>query len=209
MAVVGNLHKIVFGGSLATTETWSCSIHFLSPDSLDINSSLLFSAVEQWFERSTSRINGNARLLWLKANQIDPLTGLYTSQIEAHTHFYAPVISPSNVNLWGPPNTSFAVSTVTPLLRGLASKGRFFPPTNAQDIADDGRGSLAGVGGMATSAAQLLTDINGAASGSCVVFSKIGQLTTEMTGVRVGRVMDTQQRRRKNLIEEYVPAPIS
>lgn len=208
MAVVGHLHKIAFGGQLALTEEWSCSLHFLSPDSLDINSALLNGAVEQWFERATSQINGAAKLDWLKANEISPTTGLYISQTEAHTFFYVPAIVPPTGS-FDFPHTTFCVSTTTALLRGHAHGGRFYPPTGTPAADSGGRLAAATTLGMATSAAQLVTDINGAASGECVVFSRVGQVTQEILGVRVGRVLDTQQRRRKNLLEDYQPALVS
>lgn len=208
MAVVGNLHKIVFGGRLATTESWSCGLHFLSPDVTELDELLAAGGISQWFLRASSLLPNNALLEYLKMNQIVPATGLYMNPGMPRTYFF-PAPGPPPASNAGIPQNTMAVSTTTALLRGRGSKGRFYPPLSGVIPAADGRMGSVTTQGVATSAAQLITDLNGANSGSCVVFSKVGQLTEEITGVRVGRIVDTQQRRRRNLIEEYLPASIS
>lgn len=208
MAVTGNLHKIAFGGPLSGSEEWSCGFHFLSPDSVNINSTLLNDAVSQWFLRLSSSLQAGAKLTYLKANQINPVTGLYVNPANPNTFFYSPELSAPAGNGYGPPHMTLAVSTFTALARGRASKGRFYPPTNLA-FGFNGLGKVGSTASIATSAAQLLTDINGAASGSAVVFSKVGQSTSEILGVKVGDVMDVQQRRRRNLVEVYSQALIS
>ena len=203
MAVVGNLHKIVFGGKLADTEEWSCSLHFLSPDSININSDLLNSAISQWFARGTSNLNIFATLDYNKVNQINPLTGKYVNAAMPKTWYYVPAVAVAAGSAAGSPQLTIAVSTFTALLRGRASKGRFFPPTSLNTFTAGGKLAVSKCLDMSTSASQLITDLNGAASGSCVVFSKIGQSTAEILGCQVGDITDTQQRRRRNLKEVY------
>jgi hypothetical protein len=209
MAVVGTLHKIVWGGTLAVTETWSCSVHFLSPTAGDLDTTLIKTAISQWMSRQTSRVNNTAMLDWIKVNAIVPTTGLYLDQANARTLFVVPAVSGLAVSAI--PQFTLAVSTTTDAVRGYASKGRFFPPTGdlEANVGDDGRILPGMVTPLATSAAQLITDLNGSNDGECVVFSKVGQTTREILGVRVGRVVDTQQRRRKNLVEDYQPHLVS
>lgn len=209
MAVTGTLHKVVFGGELAISETWSCGLHFLSPDPGPIDPLVFSGALQEWFLRPESNISSAARLNWIKCNEIVPATGDYADQSNSQTFFYPTAISGAGGSI-GYPQMSWCVSTFTALARGLSSKGRFYPPSgNGVVLAVDGRAPAESAMMLAVSSAQLLTDINGAATGECVVFSKKGQLATEISGVRVGRVADNQQRRRKNLIEGHQVAAIS
>lgn len=210
MAVVGNLHKIAFGGRLATTEEWSCGIHFLSPTAGPLATVLIETALEQWVQRATSCFPNFAWLDWLKVNQINPVTGLYTDPGNPRTFFFP--IPKSGTATPEPPQNTVAISTYTAVLRGRASKGRFFPPFGlppGASIGADGRLAALTATNLATSGAQLLTDLNGSNDGDTVVFSKVGQITNSILGAKVGRVVDTQQRRRRNLVEDRQTVPIS
>lgn len=210
MTITGHLHKVVFGGAIGILDEWSCSLHILNPSAGEIvDSGNIPSALEQWVARTASSINPSAKLDWLKINEINPADGKYVDPNNPRTYYW--VADLAGVADVGPPNFTVAVSTMTDQVRGRGSKGRFFPPTSVpsgQHTAD-GRLYAAYAAGMATSAAQLITDINGGAEGSCVVFSKIGQVAIEITGVRVGRIVDTQNRRRRSLEEDYQSAAIA
>lgn len=208
MAVAGHLSKIVWGGTLAGSESWSCGLHFISPDAAPLDDNLVAQAVGQWFTRLTSNISSLAKLEWCKVNKIDPTTGLYVDAANPRTVFIDPVVSGgSSPNF---PHLSVCVSTYTAAARGRASKGRFYPPTSGGlSLGTDGKIVEAVALEMSASAAQLITDLNGTNTGECVVFSKIGQSILEISGCRVGRVADTQQRRRRNLTEDYQSTPVS
>ena len=203
MAVTGRLYKIVFGGALALTETWSIGFHFLTPGEEFQGDALLRSGFHQWLERQDSRVSSIAKWEYTKINEINPVTGKYLDESLSNTIFETPLVS--GVVGPSPPQSTVAVSLVTGAERGYASKGRFFPPVGALDVNMDTSGRVGApfAQGIALSAAQLITDMNGSEAGDVVVFSKVGQITRPVTGVRVGRVVDTQQRRRKNLLEDY------
>lgn len=209
MAITGHLHKIVFGGTVGTTETWSCSLHFISPDAGVILPAVFESAIVQWFTRPDTKSNGTAVLEYIKCNEIVPTTGKYLDEAAANTLFLDPVVPGASGG--GAPHLTAAVSTWTAAARGLGSKGRFFPPTGGVEghVGADGRLGTVIAQLMAASASQLITDINGDAIGECYVFSRQGQVALEISGTRVGRVLDTQQRRRKNLVEDHQSVPVS
>lgn len=222
MAVVGHLHKIVFGGRLAVSETWSCSLHFLNPDAGPlVIPGLMASAISLWLERATSLISNLAYLDYIKANELNPASIPSTVVGKPASPPFTRYLSETDVNQYdlavpdqglssaGPPQISYAVSTTTGFLRGPAHAGRFYPPAGLLPVAADGRLSVAGTQGMAASAAQLITDLNGSNVGSCVIYSGIGLTTRQITGVRVGRVADTQRRRRRNLVEAWESTPVS
>jgi hypothetical protein len=215
----GSLFKLAFGGTLAQTESWTCGVNTWDAaiGGGTFDEGLMAAAISQWMTRLTSNINPLAQLEWFKYNEIDsgPIGpglpgGKYVDQANAHTYFYPAPVAGAAPNR-GIPQATIAVSTVTAAARGRGSKGRFFPPTavDQSEMGIDGRLGNTRVQQLATSAAQLLTDVNGANSGSCVVYSFIGQTYHEITGVRVGSVTDTQRRRRRNLIEVYQSSLIS
>lgn len=216
MAITGVLHKIVWGGRLATTEQWTCSIHFLSPVNQIGVPLLMVTALTEWMGRSSSKCSSLAFLDYIKFNAIDPQTGKYLDATKTGEGFLGqgalggqPPVQGQNVS--GDPAVSVAASTVTNARRGRASKGRFYPPSSVQnnEFGLDGHLSDSLCTTMATSAAQLITDLNGAADGSCVVFSKIGQSTNEIVGIRVGSIADHQSRRRRQLKEKYSSKAVS
>lgn len=223
MAVIGHLHKVVFGGRLAVTDSWSVSLHFLSANlSPLVLSGLMASAVDQWFARTGSALSTSAKLDFLKANELNPAAvpstkpgapdskpfTRYLDTAETNVEFFDGLTLPAGGSP-GAPQLSLVVSTRTAALRGLASKGRFYPPTGGMLFNVSGFEATGFAASSATSAAQLITDLNGANEGSCVVFSQRGLITREITGVRVGNVVDTQRRRRKGLVETYTSVDVA
>lgn len=202
MALDGVLHKLVFGGKLAQTESWSCSLHFITPTIPATNPQNFGAAVSAWFTRMDSNIADWANLEYLKINAVDPVTGDYLSQTESNTYFW--VTPPVGQAPKVVPHATLVCSWVTGVVRGPASKGRMYPPSGGLwAIGADGRTTTAAALAQSASHAQLITDLNGSAGGECYIWSQVHQVQQEIIGARVGRVYDTQQRRRKNLIEDY------
>lgn len=147
----------------------------------------------------------------------------------AYSHFYLPAIAGPNVSKDGTvAQNTVAVTLTTALPRGLASKGRIYLPPSMQYV-------VSGAGIMSALAAQeigssirtLINLINAEALvGNVQILSKgkgvanwdpvkhkvtythptVGA-AQNVTGVRCGRVIDTQRRRRRGLVEQpYVAA---
>lgn len=229
MAVEGHLHKIVFGGSLCGTESWSVSLHYLKVDiGTILISGALAAAVNSWFSNVNLYLNASARLDFIKANELDPLprinapdpkTGLprpaspaftrYLSSSGTNEVFFSPGTAPNAGATVGIPQASLAVSLTTTLSRGLASKGRIYLPTSAP-ISADGRTSDAYINGMLPPTKTMFLALNSTNTGKVVVYSGVrGQTTQQVTGLRVGHVVDTQRRRRRNLLEDYLFMPLT
>lgn len=203
MAPVTNLHRLVWGGRLFTSETWSCSLYLGSDAGLNVAANSFVAPLTAWMLRVGSGVSNQAKLDFVKFNDINPITGRYLP-------------GPSNELLQndmavgnaaaGAPQLTVAVSTRTDLPRGRAHAGRFYPPTGAVSSYDStGRISDAAALACATSAATLLQAINGVVgvTARVVVFSKIGQQVQVVNALRVGRVTDTMRSRRRQLAEEY------
>jgi hypothetical protein len=106
------------------------------------------------------------------------------------------------------PASAVAVSLTTPK-RGARGRGRFFLPMPVveQDPANGFLMSVAHAEGIRNSATDLVNNLNNqpgidAWNGHVVVASTFGTLSS-VTGVRVGRVVDTIRSRRGQLSESY------
>jgi hypothetical protein len=115
---------------------------------------------------------------------------------------------------FGYPQLTTVVTLNTALLRGKGSVGRMFLPPTSLPIQADGRLATSVAQLVATASASLITDLNGLLDGDVSVFGG-GEGGTgpgsqrDVTSVRVGRVVDTQRRRRNQLSEDYTTATVS
>lgn len=109
-----------------------------------------------------------------------------------------------------PPQVSIAVTTLTDARRGYASRGRFYLPPCSKFINTDGRMDAVDALGMATRTAQWVDEVTDLLGAPAAVFSDVGSGTTRsITAIGVGRVLDTQRRRRRSLLEEREEAPVN
>lgn len=210
MAAVNRIAKLVFGGTLFTEETWSCSFHVVPLTVFTYSEADLRGAVTNWMTRASSHVNRDATLDWLKYNEVVPATGHYIDGAAANTLYFEPKIH-SGFTVNAPGQIALVASLGTDVQRGRTSRGRIYIPMGLAPGDVDATGHIAGAlaQAVATSTAQLVTDINGAVSGSVVVFSSIGQIYSEVDRVMVGDVVDTQRRRRRSLAETYSTVGIS
>lgn len=114
------------------------------------------------------------------------------------------------------PQSSIVISTLSAIPRGLASKGRFFPPSGFSDVSGtDGRLAPAAVTSLMTKVKTFLDAIN-TAGGTGVnqvklsILSSVGAGATQnISGFRIGNLVDVQRRRRNRLTETYVEDSLS
>lgn len=211
MAFTGHLTKLVWGGNLFNTEIWSCSLHLSGPDTPGAGASLSYApALTAWMGRANSFVNNKAHLQYCKANEVDPITQRQVDLGQTDEHNFTPEVD-SATSYVEFPQLSLCVSLMTAASRGRASKGRYYPPTAlAPGDLDTTNGVISTVAASycATSNAQLIADLNAIGTAKVIVFSHIGQVGREVTGIRVGRVMDTIRSRRSALAEQYEVAPL-
>ena len=107
------------------------------------------------------------------------------------------------------PQLALAVTLTTALLRGKGSVGRIFLPYFTHPVGTDGRISASHAEMVRGTSVTFLNAVNAQAPGKIAVFGQTGAGTVRpVTGVRVGRVVDTMRSRRRNLQEGYVLAPL-
>lgn len=213
MAVLtGPIFKLAFGGSMAGGDEWSCSLILageVATPSMEGSAEEYKVPILAWFLRATSSTQHGATLEYVKFNQINKSDGKYTSAGMSDTY----VLSPAGVSTAAatgavPNQNTQAVTLHSELSRGRGSKGRFYPPNSSNQngttwIGADGRADATFTLSLATSAATMLNAINAIAVNlSVVVWSQVGQSAHGVDRVSVGRVVDTQRRRRNSLDED-------
>lgn len=215
MAYPTPFYRLQVSGTGYQGEIWSWSLalqrNFEHPDEppiLDEVPAAVVTAVETFHKSTGAKIASLARLTTIKLNLVGE-DGRYVSESTTFHDFPPPGVAGSAAAT-PPAQLSLAVSLTTNASRGLASSGRFYIPYAAHTVASPTTGLLHADDVMATAnaAVTLLNALNsGFPYGDVVVASKVGAgKFRPVTGVRVGRVMDTQRRRRNALREEHVTA---
>lgn len=213
---------IQWGGKLPGGEQWSCSIRCAeqehiagsttvpSADSVaSWNDGAIKDAVLAFHTRPESHINAAALLSFVKANRID-LDGKYMDPTTSD-YTFSDVAGGGGTNNLVPNQVALAVSLLTGYSRGPAHRGRFFLPLPAMALGTDGRFSAAlatETAGSVKTFLEALADTPGIDAPNSltpmVMSRKSGApAQRKITGAAVGRVLDTQRRRRKSLGEAY------
>lgn len=202
MAPVDHLYRLQFGGSLYTSESWSVGIYFNTLGAFT-PSDIVAPAVEAFYDAlPTVGRHNTAKLGFVKFNRIDPLTGKYFDPGASDAKYYIPehtsAASPSLL-----PQGATCVSLTTANARGRGHAGRIYLP-GYNSVNTAGKLDAGACVNTANLVAKLINDIHAFEQQQrAVVFSKIAQTVTTITGTRCGDVVDTQRRRRSSLKEVY------
>jgi hypothetical protein len=151
-------------------------------------------------------------LEWMKANNVGT-DGKYTDDT---TNLYTWATPLGALNTTPPNQNTLVVSLTTGIARGRAHIGRFYLPSVVFGLdATTGQISSANATTIANGAAAFISAMNNATDLLTVdqmrvsVVSNLGAGTHhEVTGVRVGRIVDTQRRRRNKQTEAYISVSV-
>ena len=200
------VYRLDFGGPLYA-DIWQCTLHMEGAGMPTADAALddLVKDLSTWM--AASRSASSAALGWVKFNEIDPISRRYKSATDTYERILTTPVK-GGVEGAGMPQQTLCVSLLTGAKRGLASRGRFYPPATIASLGADGTVNPATVNGIATAARTLITSLNNwpgtdtPFNGQVVVLGGNG-VTRNVTAVSVGNVMDTQRRRRNKLRERY------
>lgn len=217
------MHFIIqWGGTLPGDEEWSCSLRMANnftgdtpisfPAAEDVQEwvdGAVKDAVLAYHTRGDTHISSGVKLTFCKAN-IVKMDGHYLSPI-SHEHLFTPTAGGGGAGVH-PNQVALVVSLLTGLARGSAHRGRYFLPM--PNLAVDQTDGLIGEAyalDVATSTRtflEALSDTPGVDTSSTVnvvvMSRKSGAPAThKVTAIEVGRVLDTQRRRRRSLPETY------
>lgn len=216
---------LVWGGTLPGGEQWTNSLRMAETEnSIGTNDAAGWDVAEllaHYSEKikthhanSAAYISARAKLTFVKFNRVD-INGHYidgTTFIDS----FAPIVGgATDVNY--PNQICIVVTLTTDVSRGPASKGRIFVPLPVAAVgATDGiisEAAATSIAGAHKTFFEAISDTPGVdvatVPGLCVM-SKVGTgvKTRRVTGLRVGRVLDTQRRRRNAMGENYVLATV-
>lgn len=206
MAYPDSFLRFVAIGSLYGNETFSYSISFTrnesgrpaAPD--EVPQGVIDATVA--FHQSTIGTGTGAVLQTIKLNEIGT-NGRYVSSGDTVRHdFDPPVAGVGGANM--PPQSALAITLRTDAQRGRAARGRFYVPTLARAVSQDGRITVAQATDAVAVSTTFLNALNAALPGwSAAVVSDIGAGTfREVKYLEVGRVLDTIRSRRTSLDED-------
>jgi hypothetical protein len=217
-----------WGGTLPGGEIWSNSVRLAGSGegadaTVPIHDDMVAwlngpakDAVAAFHSAADTLVHSAAKLTFLKLNVIQ-INGRY---LEPNTleYVYPTPVAGGAAAVLHPNQVALVVSLTTGISRGPAHRGRFYLPLPAIPVQTDGLIMASSANQVATSAAtfiKALADQPGLDAGltdmRAVVMSKRAGTpdTHEITGVAVGRALDTQRRRRVELVENYVEVPVA
>lgn len=215
---------LVWGGTLPGGEIWTNSLRMAETEETVLTNDTAGWDVEALLDHYTTVINTHhanssayistrAKLTFVKFNRVN-VSGHYIDEM-THLREFAPVAGGAS-DVHYPNQICIVITLTTAASRGLAHMGRIFAPLPVAAVQDtDGLISTASVGsiiGAYKTFIEALSDVPGldtsGTPGVCVM-SKVGAgMTRRVNGIKVGRVLDTQRRRRNALEENYAIATI-
>ena len=204
--------NLSFGGTLYD-DIWQCTLYTslignpggpIGSDSILMND--IVDDVKTFF--AASRSSQQAKLTFVKFNEVDPVTKKYVSKTTTTEQIVAPPVA-GPVGQFIPPQQTLCISWVTGAKRGVAAKGRIYPPATAVAVGTDGNISETDRLLLANAGKTFVNNLNNApgpdlpgTSMTVVVLGYDGS-NRPVNGVRVGNKLDTQRRRRNASPEIY------
>ena len=200
-----------WGGTLPGGDVWSCGLRMSPINSGNVSEAAgmldgAAAAVAAFHGQNSGgiQINSRAVLTHVKLNAI----GTDGKYVLPTTNEKVMANVPGGfVDANCPPNqVALAVTLLTAVSRGPANKGRFYLPLPAYQLGTDGRIGQTYAESAHTGVTTFLAALNAVnANMKVAVYSrKLGAPAQRLvTGAKVGRVLDTQRRRRNALVEDY------
>lgn len=215
---------LAFGGSLHGTEEWTNTLRLQGNANTGISTGDLEDGIDDVVTDltafiGTSLFHQNLKLEWVKLNKIGP-DGKYADPNNTVRRDLATPVA-GTAAAGHPPQVALVATLTTDAQRGLASKGRIFLAglSSTGFTRTDGLITTTTAADYANGVATLLNNLNNwpgldaFTEGLDVAVVSKGNASNpgvarKVTGVSVGRVLDTQQRRRRDLVENYT-APVA
>lgn len=204
-------YSVTFGGELYG-DIWQCGLHMLGDaggiTSVPYDTILadIKTDVTTWF--TAIGVTSAAKLNRVSFNEIDPLTKKYVSATNSYELSFTGIPGTVSSNLH--PQISLCNSLLTGAKRGIAARGRIYPPPTVQvnQVGNDGQLASGARLAMATATKNLVANLNNwpglnlPTVPEVVILGYDGSMR-KVTSVSVGSIPDTQRRRRNALKETY------
>ena len=195
-----------FGDAYSQQEEWSTGVRLngvAAPSPAQLDS--LDAAFAALFSSGALETSGAVRYLGVKSAPQD-VAGLYPANASALIKLRAQPLVGGSQGM-GLPQATIVATLTTATPRGLANEGRMYLPATAHTPTIEGRISSAQATAVASAVVTFVNAVDAVGIGTVSVFSKVlAGAVRDVTGVRIGRVIDTQRRRRNRIPELYVRA---
>jgi len=218
-----------WGGTLPGGEIWSNSLRLASSgegptaavpthdDMITWLNTTVKDALAAYHGGTTAGVHQFAKLVYAKLNVVDQ-NGHYVEDT-TNEYVWSPTLAGGNGGTLHPNQIALVVTLATDFERGHAHQGRYYMPLPAFAVASsDGLISTSDANFAANAAKQLVEALSVDPAQVvlpvenmrvCVMSQRGTGATRPVTGIKVGRVLDTQRRRRQELPESYVRVTVA
>lgn len=215
------LIRIRFGGALPGPEEWQCGLSFTDTAPAGNLSSIrgafeTFSIddvaddIAQLFQPGGPQWGSGVTLTYVEAALIDT-NGHYdtVTAVNPRQHEYSPIVDPPNFTTEDN-QRALAVTLYSGSNLGKGNYGRFYlPPLAAPPDPATGQISVTDATTVLTTVVTMLEAVKGEVDTlptdmHLVIPTEVAPAHKVVTQVKVGRVYDTQRRRRRSVPEDYV-----
>jgi hypothetical protein len=208
------MHGKLFG---SLTEGWNMSFRVIPGATATVSQAqadAAFAVAKTWFTSTAANMCSVHSIEWLKVAPIGTNGDYPTGEISYTSTGSAGVGSNTTTNPY-PGQCTLVASLMTSAPRGHAWTGRMYPPMPGYLLATDGRISTGNATAFAGSIKTLLDGMNTVADLGLAYVMSPGTIKNpssaarRVISVRVGTVVDTQRRRRRQLVEQYSSATLA
>lgn len=219
MAYPYEFYKLTFGGGVYDgQDEWSCGLNFGFPSravgfeggDMTAAMSAIAAAIAAYFNDAQVAISHKATLEWVKLAGVGK-DGLYFRDPVVHD-YETPILGKAIAH--PAPQLSLALTFRSSKMRAPGRDARIFLPLPGTSASTDGKLPMAIVTSISVKTAQLIEDIELGLElleddrPQLIVASQKTESNNVVKTVRVGRMLDTQRRRRNKFTEDYSPSNI-
>lgn len=221
MAFAHKVNRVTMSGSMfGGEEEWSTGFYMgnVSADANLPQQSIVDAIGPLWqtfFTTAANGFNSNYKTHEIKIVQLKATDGKTVPDSQVYYTYPAPITGGYTTNI-NPPQISAVATLISPIARGLASKGRMFLPGTGFSVDTNGRIPTASQTSLTNNLKTFLRAVNDLPEDNVILLSSKGRTAPllgapvmhEVISVRIGNVYDTQRRRRNALTEVYTTATL-
>lgn len=197
------------GDAYSATEEWTFTLRVdRSAMPSEVEHQAALDAYSAWMTAAGNAVSSYHRLLGLKVAPIGT-NGLYPPGEVSKELLLATAVSGLTTGSGVIPQQTCVVSLLTDLARGRGNRGRIYPPPQAAGVTVTGGIAPSNQQTFADNAAALINSVQTALGAPVCVGSELANTLRPVTRVEVGRVIDTQRRRRGAISEDYLGTPVN